>query len=211
MPKKSVKVLVVGNPANTNCLITLKSAPSIPKQNFSALTRLDHNRARNQVAQKAGAAVNDVKNVIIWGNHSSTQFPDARFSTVSGKNALTVINDNNWVQNEFVGIVQQRGAKVIDARGLSSAFSAAKAIIDHMRDWVLGTPDGEYVSMGVISNGHYGITDELIFSYPVTCKNGEYHIVDSLEVDEFAKSKLDITKDELVKEKAVAFAKVGLQ
>jgi malate dehydrogenase len=209
--KKNVKVLVVGNPANTNCLITLKHAPSIPKENFTCLTRLDHNRTKYQLAHKASVGVEDVKNCIIWGNHSSTQFPDARYATIKGQNAVTLLNDNNWLQNEFISTVQQRGAAVINARGFSSAFSAANAIVDHMRDWVHGTPAGEYVSMGVLTDGSYGISDELIFSYPVTCKDGKYHIVQGLEIDDFAKGKIEITRKELAEEKAMAYEIVGIQ
>jgi malate dehydrogenase len=207
---KNVKVLVVGNPANTNCLIVAKHAPSIPRENFSALTRLDHNRAKTQVAIKAKVGVDKVKNTIIWGNHSGTQFPDVSHATVSGKPAAEALGDTNWIQNEFVKTVQSRGAAVIKARGLSSAFSAANAIVNHMHDWVHGTPAGEHVSMAVLGNGAYGIKEELIYSYPVTCKDGKWKIVEGLSVSDFAREKMDVTRKELVEERAMAFEIVGL-
>eukprot|EP01123_Difflugia_compressa_P012623 TRINITY_DN5484_c0_g1_i1.p1 TRINITY_DN5484_c0_g1~~TRINITY_DN5484_c0_g1_i1.p1 ORF type:complete len:351 (-),score=59.34 TRINITY_DN5484_c0_g1_i1:100-1098(-) len=209
LAKKTVKVVVVGNPANTNCLITMKHAPSIPKENFSALTRLDHNRAVGQLAAKCGKSAGSVKNPIIWGNHSSTQYADARFATIDNEPVPKLI-DNQYLQGEFISTIQQRGAAVIKARGTSSALSAANAIIDHMRDWVLGTPSGTWVSMGVPSSCHYGITDDLIFSFPVTTKDGHITVVPNLELDEFAKSKLETTKQELLQEKKIAFALVGL-
>jgi len=208
--KKTAKVLVVGNPANTNCLITATSAPSIPKDNFSCLTRLDHNRARSQVALKAGVSVSEVKNVFIWGNHSSTQFPDLSHGLVGGKSAAEVINDDGWVKGDFISIVQKRGAAVIDKRGLSSAFSAAKAIVDHMHDWVHGTPEGEHVSMGVPSDGSYGIPEGLIFSFPVSIKDGKASIVQGFEINDFSRGKIDATQNELLDEKKVAFAICGL-
>jgi len=207
--KKTVKVVVVGNPANTNCLITLKHAPSIPKENFSCLTRLDHNRAVGQLANKAGKSAADVKKPIIWGNHSSTQFADARFATIDNKPVAAVV-EQAWLQGEFISTIQQRGAAVIKARGASSALSAANAIIDHMHDWVLGTPEGEWVSMGVPTDGSYGIKDDLVFSFPVTCKNGKYTVVTGLEINDFAHSKIEITKNELLDEKKMAFELVGL-
>jgi malate dehydrogenase len=203
--KKSVKVLVVGNPANTNCLITAVSAPSIPRENFSALTRLDHNRALTQTSAKAGVRLPEVKNVVIWGNHSNTQFPDLSHAIISGKSASSVINDDNWVKQDFVSTVQKRGAVIIEKRGLSSAFSAAKAIVDHMHDWVLGTPEGSFVSMGVPSDGSYGITEGIIYSFPVECKNGKATIVKGLEISEFAREKMDATLKELENEKETAF------
>jgi len=208
--KKTAKVLVVGNPANTNCLITATSAPSIPKENFSCLTRLDHNRARSQVALKAGVPVGDVKNVFIWGNHSSTQFPDLSHGLVGGKAAAEVINDEAWVKGDFISIVQKRGAAVIEKRGLSSAFSAAKAIVDHMHDWVHGTPAGEHVSMGVPSDGSYGIPEGIVFSFPVSIKDGAASIVQGFEINEFSRGKIDATLNELVDEKKVAFGICGL-
>jgi len=208
--KKTVKVVVVGNPANTNCLITLKHAPSIPKENFTCLTRLDHNRAIGQLALKAGKSAGDVKRPIIWGNHSSTQYADARFATIDGKPATEVL-DKAWLEDEFITTIQQRGAAVIKARKASSAFSAANAIIDHMHDWVLGTAEGQWVSMGIPTDGSYGILDELVFSFPVTVKDGKISVVKDLEVNDFAKAKLEITKKELLEEKTMAFELVGLK
>jgi malate dehydrogenase len=178
LAKKSVKVLVVGNPANTNCLIAKSCAPDLPAESFSALTRLDHNRAKAQVALKVGVSVDKVKNTIIWGNHSGTQYPDVNHATVDGKAVRPAVNDDAWLAGEFITTVQQRGAAIINTRKLSSALSAAAAIRDHLRDWVLGTPEGEFVSMAVWSTGQgYGIADGLIYSYPVTCKNGAYTVV----------------------------------
>jgi len=207
--KKDVKVLVVGNPANTNCLITATAAPSLNKHNFTALTRLDHNRARYQVAEKAGVSVSDVKNVCIWGNHSNTQFPDLSHATVKGKPAPEVV-DKEWSEKDFVATVQQRGAVVIQKRGLSSAFSAAKAIVDHMHDWVNGTPEGEFVSMGVYSDGSYGVKAGLIYSFPVTVKDGQYKIVQGLKISDFARKSMDATAAELEEEKSVSFGICGL-
>jgi malate dehydrogenase len=207
--KKSVKVVVVGNPANTNCLITMKSAPSIPRENFTCLTRLDHNRAIGQLAIRAHKSAVDVKNPIIWGNHSSTQYPDARFAHIGNVPAPNVV-EKHWLENEFVSTIQQRGAAVIKARGASSALSAANAIIDHMHDWILGTPENVWVSMGVPADGSYGISDELIFSYPVKCSHGKYHIVTGLEIDSFSQGKIDATKNELIDERKAAFEIVGL-
>jgi len=204
LAKKDVKVLVVGNPANTNCLIVKKHAPSIPKENFACLTRLDHNRAKFQLADKAKAFASDVKNPIIWGNHSSTQYPDYRFATINGKPAPSVINDAEWAKDAFVKTVQQRGATVMNARGASSALSAAHAIVDHMRDWVQGTPEGEWVSMGVPADGSYGITDDIIYSYPVKCKGGKYEIVKGLEIDDFSRKMMEETRKELVEEATMA-------
>lgn len=211
LAKKDVKVVVVGNPANTNCLIVKKYAPSLPKENFTCLTRLDHNRAKYQLAAKANTSPVEVKNPIIWGNHSSTQYPDYRLATISGKPAPAVINDPEWAKGEFVKTVQARGAAIMNARGASSALSAAHAIIDHMHDWIVGTPEGEFVSMGVIADGSYGISDEIIFSYPVKCKDGKYEIVQGLELDEFSKSMIEATKKELIEEKTMAFEIVGSQ
>jgi len=206
---KNVKVLVVGNPANTNCLIVLKNAPSIPRENFSALTRLDHNRAKSQVAIKAKVGLDQVKNTIIWGNHSGTQFPDVSHAQIGGKAALQVLNDETWVRNDFVKTVQARGAAVIKARGLSSAFSAANAIVNHVHDWVHGTKTGEFVSMAVLGNA-YGIKDEIIYSYPVTTKDGKWHIVEGLAVSDWAREKMEVTRKELVEERAMAFEITGL-
>jgi len=201
---RNVKVLVVGNPANTNCLICKHFAPSIPEENFSALTRLDHNRAKAQIAKRLNTAVANVKNVIIWGNHSSTQYPDVNHGQVSGKTIREAVNDDSYLNQEFIKTVQVRGAAIIEARKLSSAMSAAQAIVDHVRDWVLGTPEGEWVSMAVPSDGSYGIEKGLIYSYPVTCKNGKYQIVQGLKIDDFSRQKMDITKQELVEERQAA-------
>ncbi|KAM9985421.1 hypothetical protein ACTFIZ_008959 [Dictyostelium cf. discoideum] len=205
---KNVKVLVVGNPANTNALIAQVSANGIPKENFTCLTRLDQNRAKSQIALKAGVNVKDVHNVIIWGNHSSTQYPDYRCGYINlstGKTPIsTAIKDEKWLQGEFISTVQKRGAAVIAARKLSSAASAAKAITDHMHDWVLGTAEGEYVSMGVYSDGSYGVPEGIIFSFPVKCANGKYTIVQGLQMDDFSKNLINITTEELVAEKTTA-------
>jgi len=204
---KTVKVLVVGNPANTNCLIASKCAPNIPKENFSALTRLDHNRAIGQLAIKAGAPVEQIANSIIWGNHSSTQFPDWSHATVNGKPAKEVIGDEKWYQETFIPQIQKRGAAIIAARKLSSALSAAQAISDHMNNWFLGTPAGKFVSMAVESTGNtYGVADGLMYSFPVTCAGGKWSIVSGLALDDFAKAKLKATEDELVEEKTMAFS-----
>jgi malate dehydrogenase len=201
---RNVKVLVVGNPANTNCLIAKHFAPSLPEENFSALTRLDHNRAKAQVALRAGVPVSQVKNVIIWGNHSSTQYPDVNHGQVAGKTIREAINNDNWLNNEYIETVQKRGAAIIAARQVSSAMSAAQAIVDHVHDWVHGTNEGEWVSMGVYSDGSYGIEKGLIYSYPVTCKNGKWNIVQGLSIDEFSRNKMSITEKELKEERADA-------
>ncbi|XP_029449525.1 malate dehydrogenase, cytoplasmic [Rhinatrema bivittatum] len=207
--KKSVKVVVVGNPANTNCLTALKSAPSIPKENFSCLTRLDHNRAKAQIALRLNVASDDVKNVIIWGNHSSTQYPDANHATVKlhGKEigVYEAVKNDTWLKGDFITTVQQRGAAVIKARKLSSAMSAAKAICDHVRDIWFGTPEGEFVSMGVISNGNsYEIAEDLLYSFPVCIKNKTWKIVDGLVINNFSREKMDLTAKELSEEKETA-------
>jgi len=204
--KKSVKVLVVGNPANTNALICSKYAPSIPKENFSAMTRLDQNRAKSQIAVKLGVNAQEVKNVIIWGNHSSTQFPDARHATVGGKPVPEAVGDENWLQGDFVSTVQKRGAAVIAARKLSSAMSAANAACDHMRDWFSGTAAGEFTSMGVFSDGSYNVPEGIMYSYPVTIADGKWTIKQGLNIDKFARTKLDLTAKELVEEKADALS-----
>nr|F1C7I4.1 RecName: Full=Malate dehydrogenase, cytoplasmic; AltName: Full=Cytosolic malate dehydrogenase [Taenia solium]ADX42057.1 cytosolic malate dehydrogenase [Taenia solium] len=209
--KKTVKVLVVGNPANTNCLIMSKYAPSIPKENFTALSRLDHNRAIYQVAAKVGVPSECVKNVCIWGNHSNKQFPDLAHAVVTkgGKQhpAKELINDEKWVKEVFTPCVQNRGAAVIGLRKLSSAASAAKAIVDQMHDWWFGTKEGEWVSMSVYSTGeHYGAPKDIYFSFPVTIKNGHYKVVDGLAMDEWGKGLFKITADELVDEREVALS-----
>ncbi|CAH0714589.1 unnamed protein product, partial [Brenthis ino] len=201
---KDVKVLVVGNPANTNAFICSKYAPSIPKENFTAMTRLDQNRAQSQLAAKIGVPVQDVKNVIIWGNHSSTQFPDASNAVVKiggvEKKVSEVINDDEYLKSTFVSTVQKRGAAVIAARKMSSALSAAKAASDHMRDWFLGTGD-RWVSMGIVSDGSYGTPRDIVYSFPVTVSNGKWQIVQGLTISDFAREKLDATAKELVEEK----------
>uniref|UniRef100_A0A8C1NMG5 Malate dehydrogenase n=1 Tax=Cyprinus carpio TaxID=7962 RepID=A0A8C1NMG5_CYPCA len=212
--KKTVKVLVVGNPANTNCLIASKSAPSIPKENFSCLTRLDHNRARSQVAMRVGVPSDCVKNVIIWGNHSSTQYPDVHHAIVNnhGKemSAFDAVNDESWLKGDFITTVQQRGAAVIKARKLSSAMSAAKAICDHMRDIWFGTPDGEWVSMGIYSTGNsYGVPNDLMYSFPVMIKNKTWKVVDGLAINDFSRGKMDGTAAELVDERDTALTFLG--
>lgn len=206
--RKDVKILVVGNPANTNALVCSHYAPSIPKENFTAMTRLDQNRARAQIASKLGVTIDSVKNVIIWGNHSSTQFPDVGNASVvvSGatKTVTDAVGDTKYLQNEFVETVQKRGAAVIAARKMSSAMSAAKAACDHMHDWWNGTKPGEYVSMGVVSDGSYGTPKDVVFSFPVEIRNKKWSIVQGLKLDEFSKSKLEITGKELLEEKEEA-------
>jgi len=208
--KKTVKVLVVGNPANTNAYICSKYAPSIPKENFSAMTRLDQNRATAQIAARVGVNVANVKNVIIWGNHSSTQFPDVRHAVVDKSGSPTpvyaAINDDKWLQGDFLSTIQKRGAAVIAARKMSSAMSAAKAAGDHMKDIWQGTPEGQWVSMGVISDGSYGAPKDVVFSFPVTIKNKQWTIVQGLRIDDFSRSKLDITGKELLEERNEALS-----
>lgn len=205
---RDVKVLVVGNPANTNAYICSKYAPTIAKENFTAMTRLDQNRAAGQIALRAGLSVDEIRNALIWGNHSGTQFPDARFVQVKIGNEWQPLEkklpDNAYLQGELVTTVQKRGAAVIAARKMSSAMSAAKAAADHMRDWVRGTPEGVYVSMGVPSPGSYGIEQGLVFSYPCTCSGGKWKIVENLPVDAFAKEKLKLTEAELSQERSEA-------
>ena len=204
-----VKVLVVGNPANTNCLIAKSHAPDIPSERFTAMTRLDHNRAIGQLAAKTGAAVRDVSNMTIWGNHSATQYPDIFHAKVKGENAAETVSDQQWLENEFIPTVQKRGAAIIEARGASSAASAANAAIDHVHDWVLGTPAGDWVSMAIPSDGSYGVDEGLISSFPVTCSNGAYEIVQGLDINDFSRSRIDITVDEL-KEEREAVRQLGL-
>ena len=196
-----VKILVVGNPANTNALIAMNNAPDIPDQRFTAMTRLDHNRAMAQLAHKTGTAVADVTRMTIWGNHSATQYPDLFHCEVKGQNAADLVGDQAWIEGEFIPTVQQRGAAIIEARGSSSAASAANAAIDHVRDWVLGTPDGDWVSMAVPSDGSYGVPEGLISSFPVTCSGGEYAIVQGLDIDEFSRGRIDATVAELAEER----------
>jgi malate dehydrogenase len=199
---RDVKVLVVGNPANTNCLIAMKNAPSLKPQQFTAMMRLDHNRALTQIAQKAGKPVTSVKHMTIWGNHSATQYPDAYNARVDAQPAAKAIGDENWIQSVFIPTVQKRGAAIIEARGLSSAASAANAAIDHIRDWVHGTPADDWVSMGIPADGSYGIPDGVMFGYPVKCSGGKYEIVKGLEHNDFAKGKIAATHKELLEERA---------
>jgi len=195
-----VKVVVVGNPANTNANTAMINAPDLKPENFTALTRLDHNRALAQLAAQTGADVSDIKKMIIWGNHSTTQYPDLSQTTVGGKDALDLV-DRSWYENDYIPRVAKRGAEIIDARGASSAASAANGAINHIRDWVLGTEDGDWTSMAVPSDGSYGIPEGLTYSFPVTCSNGEYSIVQGLEIDEFSQAKMDATQKELEEER----------
>ena len=198
---RDVKVLVVGNPANTNAYIAMKSAPDLPAKNFTAMLRLDHNRALTQVAKKTGKAVKDIKKLIVWGNHSPTMYPDYRFATINGESVKEMINDQDWNANTFLPTVGKRGAAIIEARGLSSAASAANAAIDHMRDWALGS-NGEWVTMGIPSDGSYGIPKGIMFGFPVTTENGEYQIVQDLQIDDFSQERINITLNELEEERA---------
>ena len=199
---KNVKVLVVGNPANTNCLIAMNNAKGIDPKQFTAMTRLDHNRALSQLGSKLGKPVTSIKKMTIWGNHSATQYPDLFHCEVDGQNAAQAVNDQNWLEKDFIPTVAKRGAAIIEARGLSSAASAANAAIDHMRTWALGTAEGDWTSMGIPSDGSYGVAEGLIYSFPVTCKNGEYTIVQGLEIDEFSQGKMKATEAELEEERA---------
>ena len=198
---RNVKVLVVGNPANTNAYIAMKSAPSLPRENFTAMLRLDHNRALTQIAQKTGTQVKDIEKLTVWGNHSPTMYADYRFATVNGKSVKDLINDQEWNANVFLPTVGKRGAAIIEARGLSSAASAANAAIDHMRDWALGT-NGKWVTMGIPSNGDYGIPKDVMFGFPVTTENGKYKIVEGLSIDEFSQDRINKTLKELQDEQA---------
>lgn len=197
---RNIKVLVVGNPANTNALIAQRNAPDINPGQFTAMTRLDHNRAITQLAQQTNTQTTDISKMTIWGNHSSTQYPQLAHALVQGKPALGLVEDD-WYKNTFIPNVQQRGAAIIDARGASSAASAANAAIDHMRTWVLGSDKDDWVSMGIYSDGSYGIQEGLIYSFPVTCQNGEYSIVQNLEIDDFSREKMTVTETELAEER----------
>lgn len=197
---KDIRVLVVGNPANTNALITQRNAPDIDPRNFTAMMRLDHNRSLSQVASKTGKHNTDVKNVVVWGNHSATQYPDLHQATVEGADAMSLI-DMDWYENDFIPTVQQRGAAIIKARGLSSAASAANAAVDHMRDWALGSASGDIVSMGVYSDGSYGIEQGLIYSFPCVCKDGDWQIVQGFDINEFSRGKMQATEKELQEER----------
>ncbi|MCH9672379.1 MAG: malate dehydrogenase [Gammaproteobacteria bacterium] len=197
---RDVRVLVIGNPANTNCLIAMKNAPDLDPKQFTAMTRLDHNRALSQLAAKTGTAVTGLKQMTIWGNHSATQYPDLNHALVDGKSATSLV-DQAWVRDDFIPRVQQRGAEVIDARGLSSAASAGFAGLEHMRDWTNGSPSDDWVSMGIPSDGSYGIPEGLIYSYPVRISGGKYEIVQGLEIDEFSRARMDATRTELEEER----------
>ncbi len=196
-----VKILVVGNPANTNALIAMNNAPNIPNERFTAMTRLDHNRAIAQVAAKTGTTVSDITKMTIWGNHSATQYPDLFHAEVKGQNAAALVNDQAWLENDFIPTVQQRGAAIIEARGLSSAASAANAAIDHMRTWALGSAKGDWVSMAIPSDGSYGVAEGIISSFPVTCANGKYEIVQGLDINDFSRGRIDASVAELVEER----------
>ncbi len=198
---RNVKVLVVGNPANTNAYIAMKSAPDLPARNFTAMLRLDHNRAASQIAAKTGKPVAAIEKLAVWGNHSPTMYADYRYATINGESVKTMINDQVWNKDVFLPTVGKRGAAIIEARGLSSAASAANAAIDHMRDWALGT-NGKWVTMGIPSNGEYGIPKDVMFGFPVTCENGEYKIVEGLEIDEFSQECINKTLKELTDEQA---------
>jgi malate dehydrogenase len=204
-----VRIGVTGNPANTNALIAMTNAPDIPQSRFSALTRLDHNRAISQLAAKTGAAVTDIKKMTIWGNHSATQYPDIFHAEIGGKNAAEVVGDQDWLENNFIPTVAKRGAAIIEARGSSSAASAASATVDAARDWLHGTPEGDWVSMAVVSDGSYGVPEGLISSFPVTTKDGDWSIVQGLEIDDFSRARIDASTAELADERA-AVTELGL-
>ena len=204
-----LRVLVVGNPANTNCLIAQSNAPDIPRERFTAMVRLDHNRAIAQVSGKTGAAVSEITNMTIWGNHSATQYPDVFHAKVKGANAAEAIGDQNWIESDFIPTVQKRGAAIIEARGASSAASAASAAVDHVHDWVNGTPDGDWASMAIPTAGAYDIAEGIICGYPVTCSGGEYTIVEGLEIDDFSRARIDASVKELRDERE-AVKQLGL-
>jgi malate dehydrogenase len=199
--RRDVRVLVVGNPANTNCLIAMKNAPGLNPSQFTAMMRLDHNRATSQIAQKIGKPIAAVRKVTVWGNHSATQYPDLFQAECEGRKVWPLINDQAWLESTFIPTVQKRGAAIIEARGLSSAASAANAAVDHIRDWVLGTRDGDWVTMGVPSDGSYGIPEGVLYGYPVTCRDGRYQIVKGIEVSEFSRKRMDATLKELREER----------
>ena len=196
-----VRILVVGNPANTNCLIAMNNAPRIAPERFTAMTRLDHNRAKAQLSAKVGVHIGQVKKMTIWGNHSATQYPDVFHAEVGGENAADLVDDDSWIEKEFIPTVQQRGAAIIEARGASSAASAANAACDHVRTWVLGTDEGDWVSMAVPSDGSYDVAEGLISSYPVTCRGGQYEIVQDLVIDDFSRGRIDASVAELAEER----------
>ncbi len=204
-----VRIGVTGNPANTNALIAMSNAPDIPQERFSALTRLDHNRAIAQLARKTDAQVTDIKKMTIWGNHSATQYPDVFHAEIGGRNAAEVVGDQSWIESEFIPTVAKRGAAIIEARGSSSAASAASATIDASRDWLHGTPEGDWVSMAVVSDGSYGVPEGLVSSFPVTTRDGNWEIVQGLEIDDFSRSRIDASTAELADERA-AVTELGL-
>jgi malate dehydrogenase len=206
---RNVKVLVVGNPANTNCLIAMKNAPSLKPSQFTGMMRLDHNRAVSQLAHKVQKPVSAIRKVTVWGNHSATQYPDLFQAEADGKKVWPMINDQGWLENTFIPTVQKRGAAIIDARGLSSAASAANAAIDHIRDWISGSRDGDWVTMGVPSDGSYGIPEGVIYGYPVTTRNGAYQVVKGVEVSEFSKKRMEATLKELHEERDSIRALLG--
>jgi malate dehydrogenase len=199
--KRDVKVLVVGNPANTNALIAQSNAPDLDPRRFTAMTRLDHNRAVSQLAQRVDVPVTDVKRMTIWGNHSTTQYPDLFHAEVAGKNAYELVGNHDWMEKTFIPTVAKRGAAIIEARGASSAASAANAAVDHMRSWALGTPEGDWVSMAIVSDGSYGIAEGLISSFPCTCSGGNYSVVQGLDIDDFSRSRIDASVGELIEER----------
>ncbi|MEA2372065.1 MAG: malate dehydrogenase [Solirubrobacteraceae bacterium] len=205
-----VRILVVGNPANTNALITMSNAPDVPRERFSAMMRLDHNRAKAQLAAKAGVTVGEVTNMTVWGNHSATQYPDIFNARIAGQNASEVLSDRAWLENDFLPTVQKRGAAIIAARGASSAASAANAAVDHVRDWALGTPDGDWVSMAIASDGgHYGVPEGIVAGFPVTCADGDFTVVEGLEINDFSRERIDRTAAELGEERD-AVVELGL-
>ncbi len=204
-----IKVLVVGNPANTNCLIAQSNAPDIPPERFTSMMRLDHNRALAQLASKAKVSVSEITNMTVWGNHSATQYPDIFHAKINGQNAAELVDDQNWVENDFIPTVQKRGAAIIEARGASSAASAANAAIDHVHDWRFGTTAGNWVSMAISSEGSYGVAEGVFSSFPVTCSNGSYEVVQGLEIDDFSRERIDATVAELRDERK-AIEKLGL-
>jgi malate dehydrogenase len=197
-----VRVLVVGNPANTNALIAMSHAPDVPRQRFSAMMRLDHNRAKGQLAAKAGVGVGEVTNMTVWGNHSATQYPDILHAKISGKSAVEIVDDRTWLEGNFIPTVQKRGAAIIEARGASSAASAASAAIDHVHDWLAGTPAGDWVSMAVPTDGSYGVAEGILSGFPVSCADGEYAIIEGLEIDAFSRERIDKSVAELLEERA---------
>ena len=197
---RGIKVLVVGNPANTNALIAMNSAPDLPRENFTSMMRLDHNRAISQLANRTGKAITSIEKMVVWGNHSPTMYPDIRFATIEGKNAVALVNDQAWYRDSYIPTVGKRGAAIIEARGLSSAASAANAAIDHMRNWVLGS-NGQWVTMGICSDGSYGIPEGMIYGFPCVCANGKYEMVKGLEIDAFSRERMDNTLRELTEER----------